>query len=90
MAQQFGEIFRKGEASRLDQWLEDCKASPISMLQTFAARIKQDYKAVHNALESKWSNGQTEGQVNRLKLLKRQMYGRANFGLLRQRVLYAA
>ena len=50
MAQQFGEIIRKGEASRLDQWLEDCKASPISMLQTFAARIIQDYKACSQSL----------------------------------------
>ena len=90
MAQQFGEMIRKGEDARLDQWLEDCKASQISMLQTFAARIKQDYAAVRAALETEWSNGQTEGQINRLKLLKRQMYGRANFDLLRQRVLYAA
>lgn len=42
-----------------------------------------------NALESPWSNGQTEGQVNRLKMLKRQMFGRAKFDLLRQRVLLA-
>jgi transposase len=90
MARQFNGIIRKGEAADLDQWLEDCKASQISMLQTFAVRIKQDYHAVRAALETKWSNGQTEGQINRLKLLKRQMYGRANFDLLRQRVLYAA
>jgi transposase len=43
------------------------------MLQSFATRIEQDYAAVRAALETKWSNGQTEGQVNRLKLLKRQM-----------------
>ncbi len=58
------------------------------MLQSFATRIDQDYAAVRAALETQWSNGQTEGQINRLKLLKRQMYGRANFDLLRQRVLY--
>ncbi len=46
--------------------------------------------AVHAAIALPWSNGQTEGQVNRLKMLKRQMYGRASLGLLRQRLLYAA
>jgi transposase len=58
------------------------------MLQSFATRIKEDYAAVRAALETTWSNGQTAGQTHRLKLLKRQMYGRANFDLLRQRVLY--
>ncbi len=60
------------------------------MLQNFAIRIEQDYAAVRAAFETEWSNGQNEGQINRLKLLKRQMYGRANFDLLRQRVLYVA
>ncbi len=87
---QFSGMIKKGEAARLDQWLEDCKASGIFMLQTFAARIRQDYDAVRAALETKWSNGKTKDQFNRLKLLKRQMYGRGNFDLLRQRVLYAA
>jgi transposase len=59
-------------------------------LQTFAAGLQRDYAAVRAALSEPWSNGQTEGQVTRLKLLKRQMYGRAKFDLLRQRVLYAA
>jgi transposase len=54
---------------------------------SFAKGIKQDLIAVTNALTLPWSNGQTEGQVNRLKLIKRQMYGRANFDLLRKRVL---
>lgn len=54
---------------------------------TFAAGIRQDYAAVQAALATHWSNGQTEGQVNRLRFLKRQMYGRANFDLLRRRVL---
>ncbi len=90
LAQQFIQLVKKREAARLDQWLKDCKASGIAMLQSFAVRIEQDYNAVRAALETEWSNGQTEGQINRLKLLKRQMYGRANFDLLRQRVLYAA
>ena len=56
--------------------------------RTFATGLKSDYDAVEAGLTTPWSNGQLEGQVNRLKLIKRQMYGRANFDLLRQRVLY--
>jgi transposase len=53
----------------------------------FANGIEQDRAPVEKAFESQWSQGQTEGQVNRLKLIKRQMYGRANFDLLRARVV---
>jgi transposase len=56
-------------------------------LKRFAKGIKEDFDAVRNALSFEWSQGQVEGQVNRLKLIKRQMYGRANFDLLRKRVL---
>ncbi len=72
----------------LDSWLNACAASNISDLMNFATGIRHDYAAVRAALATRWSNGQTEGQVNRLKYLKRQMYGRANFDLLRQRVLH--
>jgi transposase len=58
-------------------------------LRGFADGLKQDEATVQAALSSGWSNGQVEGQINRLKLLKRQMYGRAGFDLLRQRVLQA-
>jgi transposase len=53
-----------------------------------AMGMKKDNEAIKSALSSQWSNGQTEGQVNRLKLLKRQMYGRANFDLLTSRFLH--
>lgn len=56
----------------------------------FARGISEDYEAVKNALTYEWSNGQLEGQVNRLKLLKRMMYGRWKFDLLRARVLHQA
>jgi transposase len=56
----------------------------------FARGLTNDRAAVEAALSLEWSNGQTEGQVNKLKLLKRQMYDRANFDLLRRRVLQAA
>ncbi len=59
-------------------------------LESFASGLDRDQVAVLAALTLPWSNGQTEGQVNPLKTLKRQMYGRANFDLLRKRVLHAA
>jgi transposase len=57
-------------------------------LRNFAQSLMRDYDAVKAALTFEWSNGPVEGQVNRLKLIKRPMYGRAEFDLLRQRVLY--
>jgi len=54
----------------------------------FAGSPQSDYQAVKNALVYAWSNGQVEGQVNRLKLIKRTMYGRAGFDLLRRKVLW--
>lgn len=59
-------------------------------LESFARTLSWDYDAVAAALKYEWSQGQVEGQINRLKLIKKQMYGRANFDLLRQRVLGAA
>jgi transposase len=63
--------------------------SSIKELAAYARGLEADYAAVKAGLSEPWSNGQTEGQVNKLKLLKRQMYGRANFDLLRLRVLHA-
>ena len=85
----FRKMVRGQQSGNLDAWLEEAQASGVITLRTFAEGIKLDYAAVRSALESPWSNGQTEGQVNRLKTIKRQMYGRANFDLLRQRVLFA-
>lgn len=59
-------------------------------MRRFAAGIRQDYAAVAAALQYAWSNGQVEGQINRLKLIKRQMYGRAKLDVLKARLLYAA
>jgi len=68
-----------------DDW--DVDKIPIFQLQTFVEGLRQDYDAIHAALSMPCSNGQTEGQVNRLKFIKRQMYGRAKFDLLRLCVL---
>ena len=74
----------------LASWLDEVETGGIAELVAFAIGIRRDRAAIDAMLEVAWSNGQVEGQVNRLKTLKRQMYGRANFDLLRQRVLYAA
>ncbi len=73
----------------LDAWLAEARACGVSAVETFAAGLEQDGAAVRAALTLPWSNGQAEGQINRLKLLKRQSYGRASFDLLRRRVLMA-
>jgi transposase len=64
-----------------DDWLERVAASGVEELQHWADGLLADEGAVRNALSSEWSNGQTEGQVNRLKTIKRAMYGRAKFDL---------
>ena len=88
LGQRFTEMVQERQSEALLPWLEDATSSGISALKQFVKGIKQDLAAVINALSIPWSNGQTEGQVNRLKLIKRKMYGRANFDLLRNRVLF--
>lgn len=70
-------------------WLHRAEECGITEFCTLARGMWLDRSAVEAAVATEWSNGQTEGQVNRLKGLKRAMYGRAKFDLLRQRVLYA-
>ena len=74
----------------LEAWLRDARACGVPAVETFAAGLEQDGAAVRAALTTPWSNGQTEGGITRLKLLKRQMYGRAGLDLLRRRMLLAA
>ena len=77
-------------AADLNTWLAEARACGIGAVETFAAGLEQDGAAAHAALTEPWSSGQAEGQINRLKTLKRQGYGRAGFDLLRRRVLMAA
>lgn len=90
LARQFVQLVKNRQSHDLDQWLAEVAASDIKALTTFANGIRSDLAAVQNALRLSWSNGQTEGQINRLKFIKRQMYGRAKLDLLRKRVLYRA
>src|SRR3989440_787763 len=87
--QDFMQMVRKREGQRLDTWLERVATSDLAELQQFANGVEKDKAAVKAGLTWSINNGQVEGQVTKLKLIKRSMYGRAGFPLLRQRVLHA-
>ncbi len=84
----FQRMVRLRDPQKFADWLQACETSKIPEFVNLALGMKKDIEAIQAALSSPWSNGQTEGQVNRLKLLKRQMYGRANFDLLTSRFLH--
>jgi transposase len=86
--QQFAQMLRDRQGEELDQWLHAAFHSGIPELRAFVTKLRQDQQAVQTGLVLKWNNGMVEGHVNRFKFLKRSMYGRANFDLLRLRVLH--
>ena len=89
LGREFMEMIRRRRPDDLDAWIDRSQRPEVpKSFRSFAIGLKKDYAAVRAALTLRWSNGQVEGQVNRLKLIKRQMYGRANFDLLRLRVLH--
>ena len=85
---EFQRVIETHDLAALAPWLTAAQQSDIPELQGFALGIRQDRAAVEAGITEPWSQGQTEGQVNRLKGIKRTMYGRANFDLLRLRVLH--
>jgi transposase len=87
LTQGFRTLISQKNPETLEDWVTETEHCGIKKLQNFAWGLRQDYPAVKAALAYEWSNGQVEGQVNRLKSIKHQMYGRANFDLLRLRVL---
>jgi transposase len=87
IAEAFVRLIREHDASQFDAWIEKARESE---LKRFAMGIEEEHDSVKAALELPWSNGPVEGHVHRLKSIKRQMYGRANFDLLRIRVLHRA
>lgn len=89
LAQQFTHMVSEKASTLLNDWIVSAKNSGVTDLRNFALGLQRDWDAVSNALKFSWSNGPTEGHVNRLKVIKRQMYGRASFDLLRCRVLAA-
>lgn len=90
LAQQFVAMVRGRQQGQLDPWLEACLSSGIPDLHTFAEGLQREYFAIKAALTYPYSTSPVEGQINRLTLIKRSMYGRGSFQLLRQRVLIAA
>jgi len=90
LAREFGRLLRQRDAAAFDAWLVRAEGCGIAEFKHCAQGLRQDYAAVTAALREPYSNGPTEGNVTRLKLLKRQMYGRAKPDLLRQRVLHRA
>jgi transposase len=89
LAQQFIQLMREHRTEELDGWLSSCASSHLPDLETFAEGLQKELSAIRAAVLLPYSNGPTEGHVNRLKLIKRTMYNRASFDLLRRRVLYA-
>lgn len=87
LLQNFHVMMKQKRQEMLDCWLEQADRSDITEMRSFAYGVRRDYAAVKAAVILPWSQGQTEGQVNRLKTMKREMYGRAGFALLRQRLL---
>jgi transposase len=87
LSKAFSTMIRNGLADQLDGWIS---AAENGGFRGFARSLRQDHDAVHAALTLSWSTGPVEGQINRLKAIKRSMYGRAGFDLLRHRVLAAA
>ena len=89
LSQDLADLVRNREPKQLDIWLMRAAQSHSGPLVRFASRLVEDYEAVKAGVTLEWSNGQVEGQINRLKMLKRQMYGRAKLDLLSQRFLLA-
>lgn len=90
LAQELQRLVRQGQPERFDQWLERCARAAAAELQNFAFGMRREEEAIRAALSEPWSTGPVEGQITRLKSIKRQMYGRASFEVLRVRVLNAA
>ena len=82
-------MVRELEGEKLDGWLEEAAGCEASVMKKFAASLKKDLAAVEAGLTERWSNGPVEGFIHKLKLVKRQGYGRASFDLLRARMLAA-
>jgi transposase len=90
LAQQVVGMIHERKAEQLSTWLGDCQISGISELGNFAQGLEKEGSALHAAFTLRYSKGPVEGKINKLKSIKRSMYGRAGFPLLRQKVLKAA
>lgn len=87
LSQSFYRMMQEKKSSELKPWIDKVLNTSIYEIKSFAQGLMHDFDAIKNAFQLKWSNGQVEGQINKLKTVKRQMYGRASFELLRKRLL---
>ncbi len=90
LAQRFMVLVRERRGTQLDQWIADVQTTGPPELRGFSRNLHRDWLAVQAGFTLHWSSGPVEGNINRVKLIKRQMYGRAKFDLLRKRVLLAS
>jgi transposase len=90
LAEGFIALVRARTPEELEPWLAKARASTLPAFRHFAEKLEADGEAVRAAVSLPWSNGPVEGQISRLKMLKRQMYGRANLDLLNRRFLLLA
>jgi transposase len=90
LAQRFMVLVRERRGTQLEEWIADVQDTGPPELRGFSRNLHRDWQAVHAGFTVHWSSGPVEGNINRLKLIKRQMFGRANFDLLRKRVLLAS
>jgi transposase len=89
LSEDFTALVRARDPEAFDPWLNRAAASTLKPFQSLAASLRRDYDAVRAGIELPWSTGPVEGEINRLKMLKRAMFGRAGFPLLQRRVLLA-
>jgi transposase len=89
LVREFADMLCHRHGEHLDAWAAQAESSPVSELRGFARGLRKDWAAVTAGLTVPYSSGPVEGHVNRIKMIKRQMYGRANPDLLRKRVLLA-
>ncbi len=89
LTQEFAKMIREHEGEKLDGWLVEAESAEAEVMNKFAAGLKKDLSAVRAGLTESWSTGPVEGFIHKIKLIKRQGYGRANLDLLRARALAA-
>jgi transposase len=90
LTESLAELIRTRNPAGLDPWLAHAETSALKPFRSFAASLRRDYAAVRAGVELPWSTGPVEGAINRLKMVKRTMFGRASFALLQRRVLLAS
>jgi transposase len=89
LAEDFATLVRQRQPAQLDPWLDRAAASALEAVQRFAKGLRDDYAAVKAGVTLAWSTGPVEGHINRLKMVKRQMFGRAHLDLLSRRFVGA-